>query len=84
MSHISSYPAVVLPVAAAVATARSGGFVTVVDGAHCLGNLAIDLALIDPDFYFANGHKWLYSARGSAFLYARPEFQDTTMPTVQR
>jgi selenocysteine lyase/cysteine desulfurase len=60
MSHISSYPAVVLPVAAAVASARGGGFVAIVDGAHCLGNLAIDLTVIDPDFYFANGHKWLY------------------------
>ena len=25
-----------------------------------MGNLVIDLTAIDPDFYFANGHKWMY------------------------
>ena len=58
MSHISSYPAVVMPVVNAVAAARERGFISIIDGAHCLGNLVINISQIDPDFYFANGHKW--------------------------
>lgn len=46
------------------------------------GNVKIDLTEMDPDFYFANGHKWLYSARGSAFLYVKPQYQDANEPTV--
>lgn len=37
MSHITSYPAVVMPVNEAVAIGRENGFTVIIDGAHCLG-----------------------------------------------
>jgi selenocysteine lyase/cysteine desulfurase len=54
-----------------------------VDGAHVLGQLAIDLKDLDPDYYISNGHKWLCSSHGSAFLYVRKPLQSEIHPPVQ-
>ena len=45
MSHISSYPSVLLPVNEAVSVARSNGFTTIIDGAHCLGTLNMGVCI---------------------------------------
>jgi selenocysteine lyase/cysteine desulfurase len=37
--------------------------------------MQIDIAALDPDFYVANAHKWLYAPKGSAFLYVRKSVQ---------
>lgn len=53
-----------------------------IDGAHVVGQIPLNLTDIDPDYYFSNGHKWLCSAKGSAFLYVRKSLQDSLIPTV--
>ena len=77
ISHITSVPAVTLPVAEILALARAAGDIAVlVDGAHALGQVDIDLqAMGDPDFYVSNAHKWLYAPKGAAFLYVRKDRQ---------
>lgn len=72
----------ILPVQRLVALARSYGVMTIIDGAHALGQIPIDLKTIDPDYYYSNAHKWLLSSKGAAFMYVRKEHQNTTHPLV--
>ena len=82
LSHITSPTALVLPVAEICRRARAAGIVTVIDGAHALGQIGLDMQAVDADFYTANAHKWLLAPKGCAFLYARPDRQLLLDPLV--
>jgi isopenicillin-N epimerase len=82
LSNITSPTAVRLPIEPLIARARAAGIWTVVDGAHALGQIDLDLTQLGVDFYGANCHKWLSSAKGAGFLYARPELQHLIEPLV--
>ncbi|KAG8213124.1 pyridoxal phosphate-dependent transferase [Butyriboletus roseoflavus] len=67
---IVSLPGVSLPWKEMVAICREAGVISVVDGAHSIGQeLDINLSEARPDFWVSNCHKWLFSKRGSAVLY---------------
>ena len=82
LSHVTSPSALILPVEEICRRARDAGIITVVDGAHAPGQLDLDMEEIGADFYGGNCHKWLSSARGAGFLYARPERQSLLEPLV--
>jgi isopenicillin-N epimerase len=82
ISHITSPTALIFPVKLVCQRAREAGIVTVIDGAHAPGQIDLDLDDLGADFYTGNAHKWLSSARGAAFLYARPERQELLEPLV--
>lgn len=63
-SHITSTPAIVLPVDQLIALCRKHNITVLIDGAHCLGHLPLNLNGLQPDYYIANGHKWLFSPKG--------------------
>jgi L-cysteine/cystine lyase len=71
-SHVSSMTGRVLPVAAALAAARSVGARLCLDGAQAVGQMAIDVPALGCDFYAFNAHKWLLAPVGSAGLVVRP------------
>lgn len=82
MSHITSPTAVRLPVEAICARARQAGILTIIDGAHALGQIPLDMQAIGADFYTSNAHKWLCSPKGAAFLFAQPSVQHLIEPLV--
>ena len=82
LSHITSPSALILPVEEICRRARASGILTVLDGAHAPGQLDLDMQKIGADFYGGNCHKWLSSARGAGFLYARPDWQHLLDPLV--
>jgi len=76
VSHVSSPTALVFPVAELCRRARAAGIVSVVDGAHGPGHLAVDLASLGADVYAGNCHKWLCAPKGAGFLWVRPELHE--------
>lgn len=82
LSHLTAPTALIFPIEELVARARAAKIVTVIDGAHVPGQLALNLQELGADFYSGNLHKWLLAPKGSAFLYVRPEWQSHLQPLV--
>ncbi len=80
IDHVTSPTGLVFPVAQIVSALRERGVETLVDGAHALGMLPLDLDRIGAAFYTANAHKWLCAPKGAALLHVRRDFQSRIHP----
>ena len=82
LDHITSPTAVVLPLERVIGDLRKNGTRVLVDGAHAIGQVPLDLGALQPDWYVSNAHKWLFAPKGCAFLYASPAVAEITKPNV--
>ncbi len=82
LSHITSPTALIFPIQEIIQRARQEGIITVIDGAHAVGQIPLDMQALGVDFYSSNSHKWMMSPKGSAFLYVRREMQRLMEPLV--
>jgi isopenicillin-N epimerase len=82
ISHVLFTTGMIQPVAELVKLARSRGIVSVVDGAHPPGMMAIDLREIDADYYASSPHKWLLAPKGTGLLVTRPDRLESTWPLI--
>jgi isopenicillin-N epimerase len=80
LDHITSPTALVLPLEEILPVLRQRGILSLVDGAHGPGAIALNLRELAPDYYAANCHKWLCSPRGAAFLFAQPHCRVRELP----
>ena len=82
LDHITSASALVLPIERMAAACHAAGAPVLVDGAHGPGQVRLDLPSLGVDWYVGNCHKWLMSAKGCAFLWARPDRQEDLHPVT--
>jgi len=81
-SHITSIPAVILPVKPLIEMCKQSNALVFIDGAHVPGQIPLDIKDLDPDYYVATVHKWLFAPRGAGFLWVNKKHQAATHPTV--
>ncbi len=81
IDHITSPTALVYPIEKIIPLFKERGIPVMIDGAHALGMLDINMEKYGADFYTGNCHKWLYAPKGSAFLYVDPKHQKNIHPT---
>jgi selenocysteine lyase/cysteine desulfurase len=79
-SHVFFTSGAIQDVRALADAAHRRGALLLVDGYHATGQVPVDLAALDADFYCSGGLKWLLGGSGIAFLYARPELLPTLAP----
>ncbi|XP_073123744.1 probable L-cysteine desulfhydrase, chloroplastic [Henckelia pumila] len=85
IDHITSMPCVIIPVKELVRMCRDEGVDRIfIDGAHAIGNVALDMKEIGADFYTSNLHKWFFCPPSAAFLYCKmsEESSDLHHPVV--
>ena len=73
ITHITHREGHILPVKKLVALARKNGIIAVIDGAHVVGQIPLDIQDINPHFYTSSLHKWLNVPHGNGLLYVNPE-----------
>jgi selenocysteine lyase/cysteine desulfurase len=82
VSHLTYQTGAGLPVKELCQLARRKGLLSVIDGAHPLGMMALDMHELGADFYAMSPHKWLDAPTGTGLLYIRRESQERLWPTV--
>ncbi|XP_071130960.1 uncharacterized protein [Mytilus edulis] len=82
IEHISSPLSVRLPIEKLIPLCKEYGVLSLIDGAHALGQIPLNLRELNADFYTENLHKWFYCPRGCGFLYMKKIHKDWVKPLV--
>ncbi len=82
LDHVASISATRFPVETLVPWLQARGTRVLVDGAHVPGQLPVDLAALGADWWTGNLHKWAFTPKGCAVLYARPDARRALAPPV--
>jgi isopenicillin-N epimerase len=82
LSHITSSTALIFPVKEICEKAKELGLITIIDGAHAPAHIPLNISDLKVDVYTGACHKWMLSPKGSSFLYASKEIQNSLEPLI--
>lgn len=81
-SGILTTTGLVLPVREICDAAKRKGVITVVDGAHMLGQIPVRISDLNCDYFASSPHKWMFAPPGSGLLYVREENLGKLWPSI--
>jgi isopenicillin-N epimerase len=81
-SGIMTTTGLIMPVREICDAARRKGVITVVDGAHMLGQMPVRISELNCDYFAGSPHKWMFAAPGSGLLYVREENLGKLWPAI--
>lgn len=79
-SHVFFATGAIQDAAAIARLAHRRGALCLIDGYQGAGQLPVDVAAMETDFYCAGGLKWLMGGSGIAFLYSAPHITPDLFP----
>jgi len=82
IDHITSGTGLVLPIKQIIDICHAKNVPILIDGAHAIGQVPLNVEELGADFYTSNCHKWLYSSKGSAFLWVNKKYHAKIRPLV--
>jgi L-cysteine/cystine lyase len=82
VSHVLYTNGLIMPVEALGRLAAERGLYYLIDGAHPVGQMPLQVEATGCSFYAASGHKWLCGPRGTGLLYVRPDLLERVEPLV--
>ena len=82
LDHVTSKTALLLPVAEMTRLVKESGALALVDAAHAPGMTPVDVGAIGADWLVGACHKWMFAARGCAFLWAADPERPPLHPAV--
>lgn len=71
--HMINITGHILPVKKICDMAHRHGVDVLVDGAHCIGHIQVDLKELGCDYYGTSLHKWMSVPLGAGFLYVKKD-----------
>ncbi len=71
--HMINITGQILPVKKVCDMAHSYGVEVLVDGAHCVGHIEVNIRELNGDYYASSLHKWLSTPLGAGLLYVKKE-----------
>lgn len=80
LDHVTSQTGLIFPIQQLIKKLQARDIDTLVDGAHALGMIPLNLEEIGATYYTGNCHKWLCAPKGAAFLYVRRDKQSEIRP----
>jgi selenocysteine lyase/cysteine desulfurase len=69
--HMINITGQILPVRKICDMAHNNGVEVLVDGAHCIGHIPVDIEALNCDYYGSSLHKWLSTPLGAGMLYVK-------------
>lgn len=81
-SGILTTTGLIMPIRRICDAARSKGVITVVDGAHMIGQVPVNVPDLGCDLFAGSPHKWLFTPAGCGLLYLRDEMLDRLWPST--
>ena len=81
-SHVYCTTGLVAPVRALTRLAHDHGAMAIIDGAHALGMVPVNLTEIACDFYVTSCHKWLLTPKGVGMVYIDASYQNILRPLI--